>query len=1411
MKPVDIRWPLSRRRGHHRRGTAAVAGLTALVLHASLLTAASAAPPPAVEQSAVATPTSGAAAETHQVTLITGDRVDLTSFSDDGPYQVEVEAAQRPAGTVVTHVTQTTPDGVYVLPSDALPALQSGHLDRELFNVSYLIESGYADTESDTLPVIITYPEPVGAASRGFTPQAEDLSARTESLPGATDPVALPVINGAGVEIQKSEAADFWQKLHPAAAPEAGIAARIGTAGTPVIWLDQIAHLTLDESTPLIGAHDAWTAGYDGTGVTVAVLDTGVDTEHPDLVDQLLAAESFVEGMSAQDGNGHGTHVAATVLGTGAASDGQYVGVAPGATLVSGRVCNDAGRCSFSSLIAGIEWAAVEMGADVVSMSLSSGYSDGTDPLSQAVDRLSETTGALFVAAAGNNGVDVSVGSPAAADSALAVAATTKTDALASFSSRGPRWGDMALKPDIAAPGVDIVAARASGTGAGVPVNEWYTSLQGTSMATPHVAGAAAILAQAYPQWSPAELKAALMSTAHDAGHTVYQQGAGRVDLARAVTQQVVATTGNLDYGLVEIPRDGEPEPAPITRTVSYRNLSDAPVTLSLSASLAAIDGDPVPAEALTLPETVTVPEQQTVTVEVTLTVAGLERGRYSGAVVATDATGAIEVNTPVGLVRDPPKYDLVIQTIGRDGEPLDAIGTDLIDLTGPDGLITELSYGGTPGTVVARVPKGSFSVTQLVRWVDEDSRINNALLFQPQVQVDGDTEVVLDARDANQITFDTPLPSEPLNNYAAMAYQRTTGKGDRYSTVVQSMAPTGAWARLWATSTEPVDIGEFRFWSQWLLGQSEVELAVSSGRSEWLLDAVAPLHEVIGDGNPNMTGGQVLAQDGHPGWVPFVGSQQLQLVDVGTGSAEELDGLDLSGKLALLVADGFFQSPIGGATCGVDVDQLRRVRDAGAAGVVVYPNPDPPGWSCPGADAVPVQVVQEPFTGERREIGIPNVSLSTREALQLRELLAEGPVTIHVHGTPETPYTYVLKPYEEGWVPDSLHYTFTEADLGRVELEYHASDPETTFYENRYVWKPDDAVIQHLPLATGAAPAFIGPRTRIEYFGPVSDQVLHNRSGYLRQGGLDPVGYANRMWRDSAMDLFLPPAEPHQHWYLTPKSPGPQVATDAVHQLANSGVLSNLGTCYFCRQGGFLFGFFPMVTGGQQQWQSDGGSGSVAQHSAEEGYFDLEIALRHDGEPVQSVPGLPWPLFMLPAESGQYELTVVGPQTDATWTYTSGAPEEDTRQPGYECFPEMVLGITAPCAPEPLVFVNYDLSASLAMDNTVRAPGAQWFTVHAYHAPSTAPMPEIAGVRVWASYDGGNEWTQAQVRAEGDGEFSVKLVHPPAQRRASDQVTLKVEAWDEAGNRLEQITRDAYTLRGVTDLAPAAGEHVLR
>lgn len=300
------------------------------------------------------------------------------------------------------------------------------------------------------------------------------------------------------------------------------------------IWLDLPVHTMLDVSVSHVRAPQLWNLGFEGEGIVVAIVDTGIDPEHPDFEGRIVAVKDFTGTRpDAGDGNGHGTHVASTVAGSGAASGGKYIGVAPDARLLVAKVLRDDGGGATSQVMAGVDWA-VKQGAHVINLSLGADVAcDGTDAMSAICDAAVDA-GAVVCVAAGNAGPNPgTVGSPGCVRKGITIGATTDADKVTSFSSRGPTK-DGRVKPDVCFPGHNIVAARARGTAMGTPVNEFYTSASGTSMATPHASGAAAVLLQAFPGITPAAVKERLMRTAVDLALDPNTQGSGRADILAA-------------------------------------------------------------------------------------------------------------------------------------------------------------------------------------------------------------------------------------------------------------------------------------------------------------------------------------------------------------------------------------------------------------------------------------------------------------------------------------------------------------------------------------------------------------------------------------------------------------------------------------------------------------------------------------------------------------------------------------------------------------------------------------------------------------------------------------------------------------------------------------------------------------
>jgi subtilisin family serine protease len=679
------------------------------------------------------------AADRH-VTLVTGDRITL--YGGD-PARAAVRPGPGREG--ITFSTHRTKDHLYVVPSDVQDELTSGRLDRRLFDVTALIKAGYDDKASKAIPVVVTY-----------AGKAQPRSA----APGATVTRRLPVVNGAAMKVDKAKAATFLT----------GVTSARSAAGVERIWLDGKREISLDQSVPQIGAPAAWQAGYTGKGVSVAVLDTGIDKSHPDLASQVAGAKNFTQEAD-EDLVGHGTHVASTIAGTAAASNGKYKGVAPDAKLYDGKVCEQAG-CPESAILAGMEWAANEVKAKVVNLSLGGADTPEVDPLEEAVNRLTAQTGALFVIAAGNSGPgEGTVGSPGSADAALTVGAVDKQDKLADFSSRGPRVGDGAVKPDVTAPGVDIVAAKAKKSVIGDPVGDQYLTLSGTSMATPHTAGAAALLAQQHPNWKAAELKGALTASAKPAAdQTAFQQGAGRIDVAKGIKQSVVTEPGNLSFGTAIWPHDDD---TPVTKTLTYRNLGDQPVTLNLTATLSGPDGTPAPAGALELSAaTVTVPAGGTASVQATSnTDHNGPDGGYSGRITATD--GDTTVETAIGVNKEKESYDLTVSNLGVDGKPAASFGLLF-------GLDTDVFTFIGEATTKIRLPKGEYAIQgdQIVERPNGEGADLYSLV-QPSIALTKNTTVVLDARAAKPVKVTVPHPGASVA-IADVGYDRVSADGRR-------------------------------------------------------------------------------------------------------------------------------------------------------------------------------------------------------------------------------------------------------------------------------------------------------------------------------------------------------------------------------------------------------------------------------------------------------------------------------------------------------------------------------------------------------------------------------------------------------------------------------------------------------
>ncbi len=720
-----------------------MATAAAVALAAGMTSPASAKP---TGGTVAATATAKAAAK-HHVTLITGDRVALDAKG-------RIVGLERAEGREhIPFQVRKAAGHTLVIPADAARLVASGTLDQRLFDITELNKAATRKAQQNGLRVIVGYR---GAAA----------AAKADVRDAGTLRRSLATLNADAVQTPVKDTAELWDAVTDGDTTASGIAH---------VWLDGIRKASLDKSVPQIGAPTAWKAGYTGKGVKVAVLDTGVDTSHPDLKNQVVESKNFTPAADAKDRFGHGTHVASIVAGTGAKSGGKYKGVAPDAKILNGKVLDDSGSGSDSGILAGMEWAASQ-GASVINLSLGGYDTPEIDPLEAEVNKLSAEKGILFAIAAGNEGPQ-SIGSPGSADAALTVGAVDKQDKLADFSSTGPRTGDGAIKPDVTAPGVDITAAAAKGSVIDREVGEkpeGYLTISGTSMATPHVAGAAAILKQEHPDWGYTELKGALTGSAKGGAYTPFQQGSGRIQVDKAIEQSIVADPVSVSFGVQQWPHTDD---KPVTKQVTYRNLGDKDVTLALSSSGTDPKGAAAPSGFFRLDATtVTVPAHGKASVGFTVDtrLGGTVDGAYSAYVTATG--GGQTVRTAAAVQREVESYDLTLKFVGRDGKPAPYYGADLSGVGGLANGVWLTPYDKS-GTVKVRAPRGTYILNTSIYGDPLNAAKGVDWIAQPKLTVGKKQTITIDARKAKPV--DITLPASGLKpQFASPEYDVTIGDG---------------------------------------------------------------------------------------------------------------------------------------------------------------------------------------------------------------------------------------------------------------------------------------------------------------------------------------------------------------------------------------------------------------------------------------------------------------------------------------------------------------------------------------------------------------------------------------------------------------------------------------------------------
>ncbi|KQX08169.1 MULTISPECIES: S8 family peptidase [unclassified Leifsonia] len=948
---------------HRRRTIAAAIGGVAIGVAGVGLTSvpASAGPNDAASSTAASAPAARSAAGTHSVTLITGDRVRVTDLGD-GTRAVEIETAVPGAA-----VQSVELDGdLHVLPSSALPYLAAGSLDPDLFNVTQLIEFGYDDASVPATPVIVEFADADGPALM------------TAPVPGVEIGTPLESIGGAAAIADHAAAADAWSALTGSAGgtgatgPSTFSAEPALAGGIASIHLDGKVEATLDSSVPYIGAPAAWAEGYTGAGVTVAVLDTGIDDTHPDIAGRVLPGSmSFVPGEDATtDTQGHGTHVASTVAGTGAASGGVHRGVADGADLLVGKVLGADGSGQDSWIIEGMQWAGEN--ADIVSMSLgSSQASDGLDVMAEALNAISEETGALFVVAAGNNGAPESIGSPGSAARALTVGSVEDPSGeLANYSSQGPLALSGALKPELAGPGSSVTAARSADS----PGEGSYITMSGTSMATPHVAGAAAILKQLHPEYTAEQLRATLLSTTTDVGLTSYQAGTGVVNVATAIDATVIAS-GSGDFGMLAWGETAEP----VVRTVDVANSGDAEVVLDLTASLEGAADD-----VLTLDTNVlTIPAGESRSVTMTVDPTKVPAGTQLAGALLGSIDGTVVTRTALGMIAEMERYNLTVKATGFTGEPIDTYG-----------IMYEAGSGdyypfGVAGDVTMRMPAGRYGVMTFMDALRSGDSVVTALVGDPDLVLDGDATVAFDARTTKPVTVDVG------DSGVDAVFSRLDYRIDGFTgTYYRDLLSDGFYAQ---PMTAP-NADSFSFTSRWRLQDPLLTLAAGKRRLDVTVQAGSTFYD---------------------------GRLRADAVDVGTGSAAEFAAVSAKGKIAVATrSDAVSPSERAANALAAHATMLLVVNDADG---------ELSEWV--GADdyvtdvAIPVASI----SGVEGRALLASLAVAASKGKRPSPAKA---VTLTGVGVSAADEVYDISRFVDGSIPGDLHYRPTK--LAKTTTTYH-------------------------------------------------------------------------------------------------------------------------------------------------------------------------------------------------------------------------------------------------------------------------------------------------------------------------------------------------------------------------------------
>ncbi|MGH3403317.1 MAG: hypothetical protein ACRDRJ_12605, partial [Streptosporangiaceae bacterium] len=617
-----------------------------------------------------------------------------------------------------------------------------------------------------------------------------------------------------------------------------------------------------------------------------------------------------------------------------------------------------------------------------------------------------------------------------------------------------------------------------------------------------------------------------------------------------------------------------------------------------------------------------------------------------------------------------------------------------------------------------------------------------NVDMADPQLTVAGNTAIRFNTDQAKQVSISTPRPNDSFDG--SYEEYRTLPDGSYDASYTFSAYGT---QNFWATpATQPVTIGTYHSSSAWLLGEPPVTMTVDT-------PAHLTLHPLYPD--YATTSGPIV-------FTRFSGRRAMPLVYAGTGSKQDLSGLDVHGKLVLI----HIGVP-GGGSCGTPSSygtvqrwQLNDLLQAGAAGVLVDPtNGNPQQWCS-------LPIYPGWFGTKEKPVDIPYAAIPAAEASALLDLLSHGPVQVTVSDGGPSPYVYDLKFYQESPNPGSLHYTVTSQQLAGVNARYHVGQSSLV--------TSDDGVFaanEYLVTANGFDSMTV-PNSLREYVGPVSPALVHFRDAAAT--GAQAAGL-------TTFDVFGQAGSRTEDWFEQPEAPGAAAApTDVLQAQPGKWVgLNATEYCSFCRQGNTFYPATDLVSGADPRLRD----GPYV-------FTPGSVHLYQGSQEIQPTPVSGIVTYQLPPARAWYRLTTAYDSTYTDWRFSSSEPAKNAVPEGYTCLGTFLGVPKTPCRPDPLIFLRYDVFPDRA--NAVTAPGTHQMQVTAYYQAASAPA--VTSLKLWTSTDGGASWQPAEVTGQGHGTYTVAY-QVSALARTSGTVSIRAQASDAAGDAVYQTIYNAFGL----------------